>query len=171
MRLARTVGAILVSLAIAALLARIVDRQERWVRSDTTSTDGRRLVRLTLEADGPIQGWLRTSIPSLAITCGGTDEIEFAVVTRLPAAVEPGNQRSVRYQFDQDEEVITTWTQSSNRQTLTAPVETARQLARRLAGATRFTFAYVPFNAEPALATFSVRGFGRHWSDVGPLCG
>lgn len=155
---------------MAAVLVRVSSEQDRWVRTVTASENGTGTTALTLDADGPIQGWLRSSTPSLSVRCNG-GSIEFSVVTRLPAAVEPGNQRSVRYQFDEGAETITAWTQSANRQTLHAPSEEGLELARRLAEASRFSFAYIPFNAEPASATFTLSGFSSHWPEAEAACG
>lgn len=171
MRLAKPLGAALLSLSIAAVLVRVSSERDRWVRADMVSPSGTSATHLTLDADGPIQGWLRSSTPSLSVSCTSGGDVEFAVVTRLPADVEPGNQRSVRYQFDGDEEVLAAWHQSANRQTLTAPPQKAAELARRLAEATRFSFAYIPFNAEPAFATFTLSGFLSHWREVEAACG
>ena len=131
---------------------------------------GARVVSYSIDADAAVSGWLRNSVPTLKVACTEQQGTEVFVVTALPAAVEAGDRRTVRLQFDDQEPVITTWVQSENRQALFAPSEEARVLAQRLAESRRFRFAFVPFNAEPAVARFTLRGFDVHWRAMRVAC-
>jgi hypothetical protein len=164
-RVLRVAAALIVSLLLASLFVRWTNTVNRWVRTDLRSADGDLIgVRLILEADGAVQGWLRSSTPSLAITCTAAG-VEIAVVTGLPAAVEPGSGRTVRLRWDSSEAGITSWIQSANRQTLSAPPADVEGLLARLAESGRLHFAYVPFNADPVEAAFTLAGFAGIWRD------
>jgi hypothetical protein len=155
--------------ALAAALLRLANDQDRWVHSDTI-VNGARVVSYSVDADASVSGWLRNSLPTLYVVCTERQGTEVVVVTGLPAVVEGGDRRSVRLQFDDEEPVITTWVQSGNRQALLAPAEEARGLAERLAESRRFIFAFVPFNAEPAVARFTLKGFDVHWRAMRVAC-
>jgi hypothetical protein len=173
MRVLKLLVAAAISAGLAAVLVRLSTEEDRWIRREGTSAlDARSPLAFTLDADGRIRGWVTDSLPTLALACRGGGEIEFSVITRLPAEVEPGdeNRRTVRYQFDAEEPVITQWTQAPNRQSLIAPAEMATELANHLATAGRFNFSYVPFNAEPVTATFTLTGVAAHWAELQGGC-
>jgi hypothetical protein len=109
-------------------------------------------------------------MPTLRVACTAPQLLDVLVVTGLPAAVEQGDQRTVRLQFDEAEPAITTWVQSGNHQALIAPAEDARMVADRLSRSRRFRFAFLPFNAEPAVATFTLIGFEAHWREIQLMC-
>ena len=161
--------ATLVSVALAATLLRLSTDQDRWVHAETI-VRGVRTVSYSLDADAAVSGWLRNSLPTLKVVCTEQQGIELFVVTGLPTVVEAGDRRSVRLQFDDQEATITTWVQSGNRQSLLAPSDQARALAERLAESRRFRFAFVPFNAEPVVARFTLRGFDAHWRAMRVAC-
>jgi len=163
----RWTGAVLVALALAVLLFQQSLRRDRWMRGAPGSAD--ELV-FTLDADAAIRGWVSESHPTLLVGCRRAEPLEFVVQTRMAAEVEPGDQRSVRYWFDDDAPATTSWTQARNRQSLAAPGADARALAERLSRAGRFTFAYVPFNADPAVVTFTTHGFDAHWRELQERC-
>lgn len=165
----RLLGAALLSAALAVGLVNWSGTRDRWVLEAPPGT-GPRAARLSLAADGPIQGWLESATPRLDIRCSPSAGIEFEVTTGLAAAVEPGNQRTVRYWFDEDEDTLTTWTQSADRRVLSAPTDAVAGLVASLATAERFHFAYIPFNAEPARATFNLTGFANRWNDTLAVC-
>jgi hypothetical protein len=148
---------------------RLSTDQDRWVHAETI-VRGARVVSYSLEAGAAVSGWLRNSMPTLKVVCTERQGTEVFVVTELPAVVEAGDRRTVRLQFDDQEPVITSWVQSGNRQALLAPPEEARLLAERLAESRRFRFAFVPFNAEPAVARFTLRGFESHWRAMRVAC-
>jgi hypothetical protein len=161
--------ATLLGVALAAAFLKLSTDQDRWVHAETT-VRGARVVSYSLDADAAVTGWLRNSLPTLKVVCTERQGTEVIVVTGLPTVVEAGDRRSVRLQFDDQEPVITTWVQSGNRQMLLAPAEEARLLAERLAESRRFRFAFVPFNAEPAVVRFTLRGFDVHWRAMRVAC-
>jgi len=171
MRLAGRLVALLISLAVGAALIQWSRLQDRWVQREFVSADGAATIELAVDADGPIRGFVLTSTPTLSVRCTAGGGLAYAVTTRLPAAAESGHERTVRYGFDENEPVLASWTESANRHTLSAPVDAVPALIERLSTAKRFTFAYIPFNSEPASATFSVNGFKRHWTAAHALCG
>ncbi|MEQ1870144.1 MAG: hypothetical protein ABL961_08995 [Vicinamibacterales bacterium] len=171
MRVARPVAALLISLAIGVALIRWSRLQDRWVLTQFASPGGGTAVELAVDADGPIRGFVLTSTPRLSVRCAAGGALSYSVTTRLPAAAEPGPERTVRYRFDESEPVLAAWMESTNRHTLSAPADAVPALIDRLSGATRFVLTYIPFNAEPASATFSVNGFQRHWTEALALCG
>ncbi len=171
MKAVRLLGAALLSVALAVVLVNWSSTRDRWVLEAPGPGSGLRATTLSLGAEGPIQGWLESATPRLDVRCVPSAGIELEVTTGLAAAVEPGNQRTVRYWFDEDEDTLTTWTQSADRRVLSAPTDAVAGLVVRLGTAERFHFAYIPFNADPARATFNLTGFPNRWKDALELCG
>jgi hypothetical protein len=44
------------------------------------------------------------------------------------------------------------------------------ELTARLLNIQSLTIAFIPMRAEPALARFSVKGFGQYWNAIGSNC-
>jgi hypothetical protein len=123
-----------------------------------------------LDATGAVEGWLFKKVPTLTVGCETGADLTFSVVTGMDTTVEPGTARTVRVQFDSDKSEVTKWNQGATHRVLSAPPERAAQLAERLSRATRFRFAFVPFNAEPSTVTFAVRGFTERWRTLQQRC-
>ena len=134
---ARWLVATSAAVLIGVALFRLSRYQDHWVRSRSADARSPALV-FSLPADAAVNGWLRRSTPRLSVGCAGGGGISVFVHTGLPAAVEPGSDRSVRLQVDSDEPTLINWVQAENHQALFAPPATTAALGRRLAQAHRF---------------------------------
>jgi len=168
----RWLAAALLGVCLASVLWVLPLAREQWTRQDIRSAaDGSKVVQITLKADAPVQGWLTKRTPVLVIRCSGPRLLRFSVITGMDTIVEPGDRRSVRLQFDDEPPAIVEWNQAQNHQELTAPAPDAAALVRRLFRARQFMVAFVPFHADPVVATFTVEGFPARWETIRSTCG
>jgi hypothetical protein len=82
------------------------------------------------------------------------------VLTSSAAKIERDNatHHRVTVSFDEGGDVAQMWEHSLEHDALFAP--DGRALARQIASAERMSFTFTPFNAPPAVVTFSVNGLG-----------
>lgn len=122
------------------------------------------------EADGPIQKWLGSTTPTLVVRCS-ENKTKVFVHTETAAQPELGlyDQATVRVRFDEGSPQRQTWTESTNDVALFSPNPIA--LARRLATAKTFRFQFTPFNAPPAVASFTLTGSQTAIARVAESCG
>lgn len=142
-----------------------------WIAQPTTSEmDGSAGFQTQTIADAPIQTWLRRITPRLIIRCK-ENETNVFVNTETAAQPELGlyDQARVRLRFDERAPERQTWTESTDDEALFAPNPIS--LARRIAKAKSLRFEFTPFNAPPAVATFSLEGAGAGVKGVARACG
>ncbi len=132
--------------------------------------DDSKTVTLTLAADQSVDAWLMRARPTLIIRCQERTTALY-VVTETAATPELGkyNEYSVTHRVDQTTAVNEDWTASTDSRALFSPEPIV--LARRLRTASIFRFRFTPFNASPAIATFSVSGLAAHLPKVAAACG
>lgn len=122
------------------------------------------------DADGAIDKWLGTTTPTLVIRC---QENKTSVYVHTETAAQPElglyDRATVRLRFDDGAPQRQEWSESTDDVALFAPNPIA--LARRLAKARTFRFQFTPFNAPPAVATFSLEGSDGAISRVADTCG
>jgi hypothetical protein len=140
---------------------------ERATRSEMDGSAGFQTQTI---ADGPIQTWLRRTTPRLIIRCD-ENKTDVFVLTETAAQPELGlyDRARVRLRFDQGTPQPQTWTESTDDKALFAPSPIA--LARRIAKAKTLRFEFTPFNAPPAIATFSLDGGESGIKGVARACG
>ncbi|MGH9745214.1 MAG: type VI secretion system-associated protein TagO [Candidatus Acidiferrales bacterium] len=148
---------------------------DRWVvKEDKSPMDDSRTVVLSLESEDVIQGPLGAKRPSLIIRCqeGKTDTY---VVTRMAASVEedydggPRLDHTVKIRFDDGNAIEERWDESGAHDALFIGAD-GKEFVRTLAHTQRLTFQFTPFNANPAIARFDLRGLDAHLGRVADAC-
>jgi type VI secretion system protein VasI len=149
--------------------------QDKWtVKQKASPMDSSKTVVLTLNAENTIHGPIGDRTPSLIIRCkeGKTDAY---VVTGMAASVEedseggPSEDHQVRLRFDDNPPATDRWSESTSHSGLFASDAVA--FSKQLAGAQKFTFEFTPFDANPAVAQFDLKGLSSHLPKVAEVCG
>jgi Type VI secretion system VasI, EvfG, VC_A0118 len=121
-----------------------------------------------LAAVEDVKVWRKRVRPVLTIRCVGKTT-EVFVMTYAPASVEETGKHTVQVSFDGEPGVTQTWEHSVDHDALfTLDGST---LARQIVGARTMKLAFIPFNAPPAVATFSVAGFDTQVESSQQKCG
>lgn len=144
---------------------------DHWtVERGTSKMDDSKSVTLSVDASGPISGWLATKVPSLYVRCREHKTNVF-VVTGMAAEPELGeyDEYTVRLRLDDGSPFAQMWSESTDKEALFAPEAIA--LARRLARSKRLRFSFTPFNASHAIAEFDVTGLSTHLPELARTCG
>jgi type VI secretion system protein VasI len=144
---------------------------DKWLsEAGTSKMDGSPSVAFEVRAEGPIQGWLSVTVPTLDIRCQ-EQKTELYVGTGTNAQPKYGtiDEVSVEVRFDNGAVSRQTWDDSTDHKALFArePIAVARQVA----AAKRMFVRFTPFNANPQVIEFDVRGFDQHVGAVGQVCG
>lgn len=133
--------------------------------------DGSPRVVLAIDADGKVEGWLSSKVPTLVVRCS-EKRTEVYVNTGLRASVERGGDlesHTVRLRFDDGEPVTQAWSEGTDGKALFAAGSV--DLAKRIAKAKALRFQFTPHNASPAVATFPVAGADTLVPKVATACG
>jgi hypothetical protein len=138
-------------------------RQAVWAR------DGSKTIEFELQANSDVPVWMSRVRPSLVVRCVSRSTEVFVAIRSSASIESQAGSHTVRFQIDDDPEVIQKWSDSVSSQELFAP--NAVTLARRLAGARRMRFGFTPYNAKPVMAEFSVQGFDKLAGLVASTCG
>jgi hypothetical protein len=111
-------------------------------------------------AASTVSGWRTHDVPHLIIRCEA-HKTEAYVVTGVSAQPEPGQvgKHTVRLRFDDHQQEREIWDQSADDKALFS--QSPVRFVKKVAGARTLTFEFTPFQASPAVATFSVAGFER----------
>jgi hypothetical protein len=111
-------------------------------------------------AASAVSGWHASDLPHLIIRCQ-QHRTDVYVVTGVSAQPEPGpiGKHTVRLRFDDRQQEREVWDQSADYKALFSqdPIRFVRSIAR----SRTLTFEFTPFQAGPAVATFSVAGFDK----------
>lgn len=135
----------------------------RWVGN------ARKSVAFELPAHNKVSVWMREVQPLLVVRCipGGTDVF---VYTGSAAMIEPQTEdHTVRFAFDDEQDVRELWPDSAEHDALFAPDGAA--FARRLMDVTTFRFGFTPHNAAPVTAHFQVSGLRDRLEPAAKACG
>jgi hypothetical protein len=149
----------------AAALLRIATSADRWQEQRASSNASTTTLRL--DADAPVSGWTRRSLPALVVACGARREPLVSLATGLSIEVERTVTRSVSVQLGDGPARMGQWILGDDHQTLIAPALDARDLVSRLSSTSHLEIGFVPLRSDPVLARFSVVGFARHWERLG----
>lgn len=138
------------------------------VQISTSPMDGSRTVALELESDSEFQSSFGQHRATLVLRCQ-EKKTEAYVLTGTPASVESAEDtHTVRLRFDQLQPVTEHWSESTDSKGLFAP--NGRQLIARLVKADVLTFEFTPFDANPAIASFNLKGLAEHVGDLAKAC-
>lgn len=81
----------------------------------------------------------------------------------------PSEDHQVRLRFDDNPPTTDRWSESTSHSGLFASDAVA--FSKQLAGAQKFTFEFTPFDANPAVAQFDLKGLSSHFPKVAEVCG
>lgn len=149
---------------------------DKWQVSESRSPmDDSKTVVLSLESDDVIQGPAGARKPKLMIRCkeGKTDTY---VVTGMAASVEedydggPREDHTVNIRLDEGSPLTEHWDESSPHDALFIGAD-GMAFAKILAQTKKLTFQFTPFDANPAVARFDLRGLDKHLGRVADACG
>ena len=128
--------------------------------------DDSQTVVFRLGADGEFQGWLDRYRATLFVRCleGTTDAF---IRTGTPAAAARRGH-TVEIRLDKRDAAAQRWSASNDRKALFAPEPIA--LIRQIASAERMLVRFTPFNANPAVLDFDVRGLTPHLGLLARTC-
>jgi hypothetical protein len=164
---------------------------DKWkVTTRRNPLDDVPIVTATLDAERPIQGWMRSGIPTLVVRCQTPPPadpliriaqrlavqpgLDVYVLTRMPPTVgNPERQHSIRVQFDDKPHMIWASGEATTDDSLfIAPVWATKMILtdRLLAQSRRMLLEFAPFNSSPVIITFDVRGFEQHEKQVLAAC-
>lgn len=130
----------------------------KWrVSTSISELDDSTTVVLSLDAENYVQGWLDNALPRLILRCK-EKEINAYVNLGTQPEVEYGlyDAATVRVRFDQGEAVTMTANESTKGDALffQNPVEMIELMLQ----SKEMVFEFTPFNANPAVTTFDLRG-------------
>jgi hypothetical protein len=142
-----------------------------WSGSKRASwaNDGSKTIAFTLAATHDLPVWMNRARPALIVRCLYRATEVFVVLETSTSFEDDANLRTVRVQWDDEEQSVQRWTVSETARELFAPDGVA--FVRRLANARRLRFGFSPFNAQPVTAEFAVEGFDALAGLVANTCG
>jgi hypothetical protein len=142
-----------------------------WSGSKRASwaNDGSKTIAFTLASTRDLPVWMNRARPALIVRCLSRTTEAFVVLDTSTSFEDDANLRTVRVQWDDEDESAQRWTVSETARELFAPDGVA--FVRRLAHARRLRFGFSPFNAQPVTAEFAVEGFDTLAGLVANTCG
>jgi Type VI secretion system VasI, EvfG, VC_A0118 len=144
---------------------------DKWHATESRSPmDDSKAVVLSLDSEAMIQGPLGPKKPTLFVRCK-EGKTQVFVVTGMAASVEDEDEgHTVRLRFDQNPPQVGNWGESTSNSGLFYDGD-GIAFAKQLAGASLLTFQFTPFDANPAVARFDLRGLDAHLGKVADACG
>ncbi|MBL7836457.1 MAG: hypothetical protein JNM67_02975, partial [Bacteroidetes bacterium] len=130
----------------------------KWqVTTSKSEFDNSTTVALSLEAESFIEGWLTTTLPTLVLRCK-EKEIDVYVNIGTQTNVEYGlyDAATVRVRFDQDQAFKTVANESTDGDALF--FQDPHEMIIAMLKSNEMVFGFTPFNADPAVTTFDLRG-------------
>lgn len=130
----------------------------KWqVATSKSEFDNSTTVALSLEAESFIEGWLTTTLPTLVLRCQER-EIDVFINIGTQSDVEYGlyEKATVRVRFDQNQAFETVTSESTTGEALF--FRDPYQMIIAMLRSNEMVFGFTPFNADPAVTTFDLRG-------------
>jgi len=155
---------------------------DKWhVTEEKSPMDDSKTIVLTLDSDDMIQGPLGAVRPSMIVRCK-EKKTDVYIATHMAANVEADDEHTVGIRLDDGPAEHEDWSESTDHEALFAsdmiwtdhePTYSGGRIefAKRLAGASRLTFQFTPFDGSPQVAQFDVRGLDPHLHKVAEACG
>ena len=142
-----------------------------WSGSTRASwaNDGSKTIAFTLASTRDLPVWMNRARPALIVRCLYRTTEAFVMLDTSTSFEDDADLRTVRVQWDDEDESAQRWTVSETARELFAPDGVA--FVRRLAQAKRLRFGFSPFNAQPVTAEFAVEGFDTLAGLVANTCG
>jgi type VI secretion system protein VasI len=130
----------------------------KWqVSTSKSEFDSSTTVALSLEAESFIEGWLTIALPTLVLRCKER-EIDVYVNVGTQSDVEYGryDAATVRVRFDQNQAFDTVANESTDGDALF--FQDPHGMIIAMLQNSEMVFGFTPFNADPAVTTFDLRG-------------
>lgn len=156
-------------LLCAASIAQAADtappQAGKWVKAPSQSK-GSDSLSLSLTAEKPVKGWMKTYVPVLTIQCSqGKADVYLQVGMGLE--VTTIDQQIVRVRFDDGKMTTQRWREATN-ETITA--RDGVGVIRQLAQSQKFMLEFTPFGSPPAQAEFVVSGLSAYMPQMAGAC-
>ena len=155
---------------------------DKWQVTEKQSLmDDSKTVSVTLDSEDEVQGPLGKVRPTLIVRCQ-VKKTDVYVVTGMAANVEADGEHVVGIRLDDGPARYENWSESTDHDALFAsdtiwnnhePTFSGGRIdfAKKLAGASRLTFQFTPFDGNPQVARFDLRGLDAHLHTVAEACG
>ena len=120
-------------------------------------------------SENTVSGWLKTLRPTLIIRCleNKTDVI-FNTGSSFTPVYGEYNKAKIRYRIDNKNPITQYWSESTDNDAAFAPK--AISLIKSLKNSEKLRIEFNPFNANPAVAEFDMRGIKIHLEEISKTC-
>jgi type VI secretion system protein VasI len=127
------------------------------VSTSKSEFDNSTTVLLSLDAENTVEGWLTITLPTLVLMCRET-ELDVYVDVETQSNVEYGlyEKATVRVRFDNNQAFETIASESTDGEALF--FQDPYQMIISMLRSNEMVFGFTPFNANPAVTTFDLRG-------------
>lgn len=145
--------------------------ESKWsIQRSASAMDDSKTVFVWVEADNFITGWPDKSVrPTLFIRCK-ENKTEIIVQVGMSPNPEVGNynKATVRLRLDEGKPFRQSWNESTNGESLFAP--RSIQLTKKINKSKKMLFEFTPYNSNPQLAEFDVRGLEPYLKELANTC-
>jgi hypothetical protein len=143
---------------------------DRWIYTEEVSAmDKVKTVRLSIEAQTVVEGWLTASTPRLQIECSKGKSI---VWVHTGQSAQPNGSLyenyPVRIKFDDAPLLSQKWMEATNFQAL--GTRNTGALLEKMRKAKTFLFEFTPFQKTEQIVRFDVRGLEKHFDKFKTAC-
>lgn len=125
-------------------------------------------IALSLKAENPVAGWMKTSVPVLTIQCNKGKPAVY-IETGMGLEVTMVDQQIVHIQLDDNKPISQRWREVTNA-TVSASTRDSTALIRQLIQSQKFLFKFTPFSSAPAQAEFVVSGLSAYSPQLDRAC-
>jgi len=123
---------------------------------------------LSLKAEKPVKGWMKTSVPTMTIQCG-KGKAALYIETEMALEVTMIDQQVVRIQLDDNKPIPQRWREATNAM-VSATARDATALIKQFTQSQKFIFEFTPFNVAPVQAEFAVAGLSAYLPQLAKAC-
>lgn len=139
----------------------------KWQVS-TQPSAGEDSIVLTLKAEKPVAGWMRTFVPVLTLQCN-KGKAALYIETGMALEVTMVDQQIVHVQIDDNTPITQRWREVNNA-TVSASARDTALLVKQLTQSRKFRFEFIPFNTTSAQAEFTVAGLDTYLPRLNRAC-
>lgn len=133
-----------------------------------TSPAGEESLTLSLKAEKPVTGWMKTSVPTLTIQCS-KGKAALYIETGMALEVTMIDQQVVHIQLDDNKPIPQRWREVTNA-TVSATARDAMALIKQFTQSQKFIFEFIPFNVASVQAEFAVVGLSTYLPQLSRTC-
>jgi len=132
-------------------------------------SSGEEFLTLSLKAEKPVKGWMKTSVPTMTIQCS-KGKAALYIETEMALEVTMIDQQIVRVQLDDNKPIPQRWREATNAM-VAANARDAAALIEQFTRSQKFIFEFTPFNVSPVQAEFAVAGLSAYSAQLSKACG